>query len=59
MLSDQELERVRRFADEVAVREGCILYDLEFHDGHSRSVRVYIDRIPGGVTIDDCANVSR
>ena len=59
MLSDQELERVRRFADEVAVREGCILYDLEFHDGPSRSVRVYIDKILGGVTIDDCANVSR
>ena len=36
-----------------------MLYDLEFHDGPARSLRVYIDKAPGGVSIDDCANVSR
>lgn len=59
MLSDSQLEQVRKFAEEVAVREGCVLYDLEFHDGPGRSLRVYIDKTPGGVSIDDCANVSR
>ena len=59
MLSDNQLDQVRKFAEEVAAREGCVLYDLEFNDGPARSLRVYIDRAPGGVSIDDCANVSR
>jgi ribosome maturation factor RimP len=58
LLSDSQLEQVRQFAEEVAVREGCLLYDLEFHDGPRRSLRVFIDR-DGGVGIEDCANVSR
>lgn len=59
MLSESQLEQVRTFAKEVAVREGCVLYDLEFHDGPARRLSVYIDKSPGGVSIDDCANVSR
>jgi ribosome maturation factor RimP len=59
LLSDNQLEQVRKFAEEVAAREGCVLYDLEFHDGPGRSLRVYIDKAPGGVSIEDCANVSR
>ncbi|MGZ3721281.1 MAG: ribosome maturation factor RimP [Bdellovibrionales bacterium] len=59
MLSDNQLEQVRKFAEEVAVREGCVLYDLEFNDGPARSLRVYIDKAPSGVSIEDCANVSR
>ena len=59
MLSDNQLEQLRKFAEEIAVREGCLLYDLEFHDGPARSLRVYIDKAQGGVSIDDCANVSR
>jgi len=50
------MEQIRQFADEVAAREGCRLYDLEFRD---RTLRVFIDRAAGGVSIDDCANVSR
>lgn len=56
MLSPAQMEQIRRFAEEVAVREGCRLYDVEFHD---RTLRVFIDRAEGGVSIDDCANVSR
>lgn len=56
MLSPSQLEQIRRFAEEVAVREGCRLYDLEFRD---RTLRVFIDREAGGVSVDDCANVSR
>ena len=59
MLSDSQLEQVRKFAEEVALREGCLLYDLEFHDGPNRALRVYIDREEGGVGIEDCSNVSR
>ncbi len=59
MLSDSQLLQVRTFAEEVASREGCLLYDLEFHDGPARALRVYIDRTPGGVSIEDCANISR
>lgn len=59
MLSPSQLEQIRQFAEEVAVREGCRLYDLEFVDGGGRTLRVYIDKPQGGVSIDDCANVSR
>lgn len=56
MLSPAQMDQIRQFAEEVAVREGCRLYDLEFRD---RTLRVFIDREPGGVSIDDCANVSK
>ncbi len=59
MLTDSQLEEIRKFAEEVAVREGCLLYDLEFHDGPNRALRVFLDKSPGGVSIEDCANVSR
>lgn len=61
-------ERLQAVASEVAAREGCEIYDIEFV-GHSggRALRVYIDKAPTdtagapakGVSIDDCANVSR
>lgn len=59
MLTDRQLEQIRQYAEEVALREGCLLYDLEFHEGPGRVLRVYIDKDSGGVGIDDCANVSR
>lgn len=59
MLTSGQLEQIRRFAEEVASREGCLLYDLEFREGPGRTLRVFIDKEPGGVSIDDCANVSR
>lgn len=60
MLSSPQLEQIRKFAEEVALREGCLLYDVEFFTGgNGRTLRVFIDKVPGGVSIDDCANVSR
>ena len=39
--------------------EGIELYDLEFKGGGGHGIlRVFIDK-PSGVTIDDCARVSR
>lgn len=58
-MTQSQLEDVRRFAEEVASREGCILYDLEFREGPGRALRVFIDKEPDGVSLDDCVNVSR
>jgi len=59
LLTESQLEQIRKFAEEVAVREGCLLYDLEYREGPGRSLRVFIDKDPGGVSVNDCANVSR
>lgn len=53
------LEKVEKIAQEIAEREGCILYDLEHTgSGKGRILRVYIDK-EEGVGIDDCSNVSK
>jgi ribosome maturation factor RimP len=53
------LEKVEKIAQEVAEREGCILYDLEnTGSGKGRILRVFIDK-EGGVGIEDCSNVSK
>jgi ribosome maturation factor RimP len=55
----QVLEKIENFAQEIAHKEGVILYDLELAQGPQGQVlRIYIDK-EGGVSIDDCANVSR
>jgi len=59
MLAPGQLEQIRQFAEDVASREGCLLYDLEYRDGPGRTLRVFIDKQSGGVGSDDCANVSR
>ncbi len=54
------LDKVRAVALSASEHEGCLLYDLEFTTGQSgRVLRVFIDREPGPVNLDDCANVSR
>ncbi|MBI4665335.1 MAG: ribosome maturation factor RimP [Nitrospinae bacterium] len=54
-----ELEKIRSIAQPVAESFGVELWDLEFTGGHgSRVLRIYIDK-PGGVTVQDCADVSR
>lgn len=55
MASDQVIEKVKSLVAEVAEREGCILYEIEFQ---GRDLRVFIDK-EGGAGIDDCSNVSR
>ena len=50
---------VERLAEPVVRFEGTALIDVEFHRGPSGWVlRVIIDK-PGGVTLEDCAAVSR
>ena len=59
MLTESQLEQIRQFAEEVAIREGCLLYDLEYRDGPGRLLRVFIDKEGEGVGVNDCVNVSR
>src|SRR5262249_32900721 len=54
-----QMERVRKLAEEVAIREGCRLYDLEFAGGPHRTLRVFIEKDDGGASLEDCVNVSR
>ena len=53
------LEKIEKIAQEIAEREGCVLYDLEnIGSGKGRILRVYIDK-DTGVGIEDCSNVSK
>lgn len=49
------LKKVEDLASGIAIREGCVLYDIEFS---SRVLRIYIDREPQA-SIQDCENVSK
>lgn len=54
------MEKVEAMANEVAAKEGVLIYDIEFVGlGKGRTLRIYIDKEDGSVSIDDCANVSR
>ena len=54
-----DFEHVRSIVDRVAASSGLEVVDVEFRGGgKSRMLRVFIDK-PGGVTHEDCANLSR
>ena len=53
------IAEVERLAEHVVSFEGMTLIDVEFHRGPGGWVlRVFIDK-PEGVTLEDCAAVSR
>ena len=53
-------EQIQRLLDPILDSLGLTLWNLEFRkEGPQWLLRVYIDREPGGVTLDDCAAVSR
>jgi ribosome maturation factor RimP len=53
------LDRVNRFAEPLCESEGMELVHVEYlRERAGRVLRIYIDR-PGGVTLDDCARISR
>lgn len=57
--SGEVSHRVQALLEPILESEGMELADLEFKKGRGRCyLRVYIDR-EGGVTLEDCANVSR
>ncbi|NLM74886.1 MAG: ribosome maturation factor RimP [Clostridiaceae bacterium] len=52
-------ELVATLAEPIVEDAGCELVDVEYvKEGTNWFLRVYIDK-PGGVTLDDCENVSR
>ena len=54
-----DLDHVRAIAERVAGSLGLEVVELEMRGGgKSRMLRIFIDK-PGGVTHEDCANVSR
>lgn len=50
--------RIREIAESLVVSKGMELVDMEWHGGRRSVLRVFI-AAPGGVTLDDCARVSR
>jgi ribosome maturation factor RimP len=54
-----DLQRLKSLVQEIADREGCVVYDLEFGGAGGRVLRVYIDKPGAQVSIDDCSNVSK
>lgn len=56
---DTLLSQLEVMAREIAEKEGCLLYDIEFSgSGSGRTLRVYIDK-ESGIGIDECTKVSR
>ena len=59
------VDRVTQLVEPVVGREGYELLDAEFVSEHGRTIlRLYIDTVPPGteekgVTVDDCAHISR
>ena len=58
-MSEALLSQLEQIAQEITVKEGCSLYDIEFTGGMSaRTLRIYIDK-DSGVGIDECTAVAR
>src|SRR5213078_5125287 len=54
-----DVDRVREIAERVAASAGVEIVEVELRGGgKSRMLRIFIDK-PGGVTHEDCANLSR
>jgi ribosome maturation factor RimP len=54
-----EIDRVREICERVAADFGLEVFEVELKGGgKARTLRIYLDK-PGGVTLDDCATVSR
>src|ERR1700693_967333 len=54
-----DVDRVREIAERVASSTGLEIVEVELRGGgKARMLRIFIDK-PGGVTHEDCANLSR
>ncbi len=52
--------RVWQLAEPLCRGEGVELVHVEYGREHGgRTLRIYLDRPQGGITLDDCANISR
>ena len=54
------IETLRQLIEPIAADAGLELWDLRLGgSGRHRSVQIFVDRASGGVTLDECAEVSR
>lgn len=54
------LEPIRALADRVVQEEGLELVDFEWVGrANNQVLRLFIDRVPGGVSLEDCERVSK
>lgn len=59
MSSEKVLDAVEELIDPILQDQGCELVDLEYLQESGRWVlRIFAD-LPGGITLDDCARLSR
>lgn len=59
MTSNSIVSQVWRLAEPLCLGEGLELVHIEYQrEPAGRTLRIYLDK-PGGVTLDDCVNVSR
>src|ERR1700678_1627870 len=55
-----EIDQVRAIVERVATGSGLEVVEVELRGGgKARMLRIVIDKVPGGVTHEDCANLSR
>jgi ribosome maturation factor RimP len=53
-------DKVREIAERVAQSSGLLLWDIELKGtGAARTLRIYIDKQPDGLSHEDCATFSR
>ena len=56
----ETLEDIKKAIESIIVSEGMELVDIEYQRGKKRGIlKIFIDRKEGGVTLDDCAQISR
>ena len=59
LASNPMLSRVWQLAEPLCLAEGMELVHIEYRNEHGgRILRLYLDK-PGGITLDDCADISR
>jgi len=59
MTANPMVAKVWRLAEPLCLSEGLELVHVEYRrESAGRTLRIYLDK-PGGVTLDDCVNVSR
>lgn len=59
IVSEKTAERAWRLLEPILVRDGYEIVEVEWaREAAGQVLRIYIDR-PGGVTLDDCREVSR
>lgn len=60
MHSSEVMQKLEILVQGITSQIGCELYDLELTGVQGRrTLRIFIDKAPGGAGIDDCSQVSR